>query len=110
MSAPDWNRLEADVVVRIRLLRATSEKLDAPAELREAIWRDLVMPNLRLLAEFCVNVDVHDEQWCGFAPPHGKCDHEHIARAIEGYAEGGIDGMIAALDSMRAELSTGGDK
>ena len=42
-------------------------------------------------------------QGCGFAPPHGSCDHEDIAVAIEGYAQDGIDGMIAALDRRREE-------
>lgn len=41
-------------------------------------------------------------QGCGFAPPHGKCDHETIAVAIEGYRDGGMDGMIAALDRLKA--------
>jgi hypothetical protein len=41
-------------------------------------------------------------QGCGFAPPHGKCDHESIAVAIEGFSAGGMEGMIAALDRLKA--------
>lgn len=59
---PDWNRLERDVVLRIRALAAIcSDKLDAPEDLRAAIYRDLVLPNVRLLAEFCSAVRIDDE-------------------------------------------------
>ena len=59
----DWERLERDVVARIRALAAVcSDKLNAPAELRERIWEDLVLPNARLLAEFCTNVHVEEDE------------------------------------------------
>ena len=61
-SAPDWGRLESEVVERIRALSAaTSGQLNAPSELRGRIWNDLVLPNVRLLAEFCTNVQLGEE-------------------------------------------------
>jgi hypothetical protein len=61
-NAPDWSRLECEVSERIRALSAaTSDKLNAPAELREKIYNNLVLPNVRLLAEFCTNVQIGDE-------------------------------------------------
>lgn len=61
-SAPDWGRLESEVVERIRALSAaTSDHLNAPSDLRDRIWNDLVVPNVRLLAEFCTNVTFDGE-------------------------------------------------
>lgn len=55
----DWTKLERDVVERIRALEAFDEA-EMPEELRAKLWNDVVMPNLRLLAEFCVNVRVDE--------------------------------------------------
>jgi hypothetical protein len=60
-NAPEWSRLECEVSERIRALSAaTSDKFNAPAELREKIYNDLVLPNVRLLAEFCLNVQIDE--------------------------------------------------
>lgn len=62
-TGPDWQRLEDDVVERIRALAAVmSEAHDAPDELKRKLWTDLVEPNVRLLAEFCVNVEIEDAE------------------------------------------------
>lgn len=60
---PDWEGLERDVILRIRMLRIVCANMDEPAETRERIWHDLVLPNLRLLAAFCaaVEIDIEDE-------------------------------------------------
>jgi hypothetical protein len=55
----DWKRLERDVVERIRALAAFDEA-EMPDDVRAKLWNDVVMPNLRLLAEFCVNVRVDE--------------------------------------------------
>jgi len=53
----DWAKLERDVVDRIRILSAF-DGAEMPEEVRAKIWNDVVMPNLRLLAEFCANVRI----------------------------------------------------
>ncbi len=60
---PDWEGLERDVILRIRMLRIVWANMDEPAETQERIWHDLVLPNLRLLAAFCeaVEIDIEDE-------------------------------------------------
>jgi hypothetical protein len=60
----DWQKLEHEVVKRIRMLAATATKLDAPEEWRRKIFDDLVMPNVMLLVQFieCIEeVDVDEE-------------------------------------------------
>ena len=57
----DWDRLEKNVVERIRMLRAVAEKLEAGAA-GEKIGTDLIVPCVALLAEFCGCVQMHDEQ------------------------------------------------
>lgn len=61
LDGADWARLERDVVERIRILAAASSRLGGPSELRAKVLRDLVLPNVRLLAEFCTNVRIEDE-------------------------------------------------
>jgi hypothetical protein len=56
----DWSQLEEDVVTRIRFLRSFVEKTDADA-VNDAIASDLILPNLALLAEFCENIDIKEE-------------------------------------------------
>ena len=60
---PDWEGLESDVILRIRMLRIVCANINEPAETRDRIWNDLVLPNLRLLAAFCaaVEIDIEDE-------------------------------------------------
>lgn len=60
-AGPDWDRLEADVVERIRALRAIHDRLDAPPEWRHKVRRELILPSLRLLAEFCAAVRIQEE-------------------------------------------------
>lgn len=56
---PDWEQLEADVVLRIRLLAAAwVGTADQP--LHAQMVRDLYLPCLHLLAEFCVAVEVEE--------------------------------------------------
>jgi hypothetical protein len=63
---PDWDRLENDVVTRIRALRALWEHWDAceiPVVgpwLKDKVIADLVVPNLELLATFCLAVKIKD--------------------------------------------------
>lgn len=58
----DFANIERQVVERIRALAAVcSDKLDATDEMRSAIVRDLVLPNLALLAQFCAGVSLDDE-------------------------------------------------
>lgn len=61
IDAAAWACLEREVVERIRALAAVSSKLDAPEELRKKIHNDLILPNVRLLAQFCLSVEF-DEQ------------------------------------------------
>lgn len=56
----NWDTLQVDVASRIRLLRATVMRLEDGAA-ADAIARDLIAPNLALLAEFCENVDMDRE-------------------------------------------------
>ena len=53
----DWDQLERDVVFRIRLLRATCEKLE-PGAVSDKIAQDIFLPALGLLAEFCACVEI----------------------------------------------------
>jgi predicted ATPase len=54
------------VATRISLLRATVNRIDADAA-GDAIARDLILPNVRLLAEFCENVDIDGPRMRGGA-------------------------------------------
>lgn len=57
----DFAHIERAVVERIRVLAAVcSGKLDATDDMRSAIVRDLVIPNLALLAQFCGSVDIEE--------------------------------------------------
>ena len=57
---PDWAQLESDVILKIRLLRAAWEHT-ADSTLHAGISRDLYIPALTLLAEFCSCVEVHGD-------------------------------------------------
>ena len=56
----DWDTLERDVMLRIRLLRKVAEKLDGNA-LSDKIANELILPNLKLLAAFCASVEVEGD-------------------------------------------------
>lgn len=56
----NWDTLQVDVASRIRLLRATVMRMEDGAA-SDAIARDLIVPNLALLAEFCENVHIDRE-------------------------------------------------
>lgn len=61
LAAADWDDLEREVVTRIRLLRMTAQGLsedDPLSEYHDRIANDLILPNVRLLAQFCANVNV----------------------------------------------------
>ena len=61
MPAPAWDSLERDVVERIRILRAVEEQIYTfDVDLREPIWNDVILPNVRLLAELCAAVRIEE--------------------------------------------------
>ena len=61
----DWDGLERDVVMRIRVLRGITEKLTGDLRATDLIARDLIEPNVALLARFCINVEIEDEKGVG---------------------------------------------
>lgn len=57
----DFANIEREVVKRIRALAAVcTGEMNATGEMRSAIVRDLVLPNLTLLAQFCGGVDIEE--------------------------------------------------
>jgi len=56
----DWESVEQEVVYKLRFLRAAVEKLE-PTELNNKIARDLFLPALKKLGEFCTMIKL-DEQ------------------------------------------------
>ena len=59
MPFAQWESLEADVVTRIRILRDTCRSLENNPTNRKIV-NDLVIPNLRLLGQFCQNVSIEE--------------------------------------------------
>ena len=60
--APDWDALEHDVVLRIRLLRAAWKGTESdPGALHSQMARDLYLPAIRGLAAFCMMIEVEQE-------------------------------------------------
>ena len=57
---PDWAKLEADVLLRLRFLRAAWEHT-ADKPIHEAMARDLYVPCLSFLAVFCECVEVKED-------------------------------------------------
>jgi hypothetical protein len=55
-TGPDWAALERDVVDRIRALVAIDQHVAGGQQ--EQIRRDLILPCVRLLAEFCAAVEI----------------------------------------------------
>ena len=56
-----WEDLEHEVVKRIRALAHMME-CDAMNEVQARLYTDLVLPNVRLLAQFCMNVTLETEE------------------------------------------------
>lgn len=56
----DWDRIENDVVERLRMLRAVVQKT-ACNPITERIANDLFAPALRKLGEFCTMIRVEEE-------------------------------------------------
>ena len=59
--APDWDRITADVTMRIRLLAAAWAESESRGELHAEFVRDLYKPTMAHLARFCAAVEVGDE-------------------------------------------------
>jgi hypothetical protein len=55
-----WDKVEKEVVMKIRILRAACEKLE-PNPLNDKIAEDLFLPALSLLGEFCMRIKFDDE-------------------------------------------------
>lgn len=66
LAAADWDALERDVVLRIRVLKVMCKRLNADADGSDGANRaaldklanDLVLPNVELLGAFCTNVSL----------------------------------------------------
>ena len=56
-----WDAVEKEVVMKLRLLRAMAEKLPSTPE-NDRIAKDLIIPALGLLGEFCQCVEIEPEQ------------------------------------------------
>ncbi len=56
---PDWDSVKADVCNRIDLLRATYENMEGP--IAEKIFKDLILPCMELLGQFCACVKIEEE-------------------------------------------------
>lgn len=56
----DWDKLEADAITRIRMLRATFEKLP-DSDAKALYLRDIGIPVLGKLIEFCECVQIEGE-------------------------------------------------
>ena len=65
LAAADWDNLEREVVIRIRLLKAMAQNLspnDPLAEHHDGVANDLILPNIRLLAAFCASITIGEEE------------------------------------------------
>jgi|GEM_PF-4562559 len=63
LAKADWHGIEKDVVERIRVLHATAKAMANPphnVEVADKIANDLILPNMKLLATFCTNIDMDD--------------------------------------------------
>lgn len=56
----DWESVEQEVVYKLRFLRAAVAKLE-PNELNDQIARDLFLPALKKLGEFCTMIKFEEE-------------------------------------------------
>lgn len=64
----DWDGLERDVVLRIRLLRNMTASID-DGLIEDKVANDLILPNLRLLAMFCEAIEVSEGEPGDCTPP-----------------------------------------
>jgi len=69
----DWAKLERDVVLRIRALAAFDSLPDN--DTKRKLWNDVVLPNVRLLGEFCCNVQVEETGAPGVRDPEFTCEY-----------------------------------
>lgn len=53
----DWDQVERDVVDKIRFLKAASMNLESNS-LNDRIAKDLILPSLKLLGQFCINITI----------------------------------------------------
>lgn len=60
-ASADWDRIENDVVQRIRILRDVSRTLE-PGPLADKICNDLILPAAAVLADFCLRVEIEPEK------------------------------------------------
>ena len=60
LASADWERIEQDVVSRLRLIKAMCQGIERD-ELSDKIANDIVLPALSLIAEFCACVEVFEE-------------------------------------------------
>lgn len=56
----NWDSLEADVLTRIRLLKGMAQKLE-PNAVNDRIAAELIGPAVELLAQFCLCVQIEEE-------------------------------------------------
>lgn len=56
-----WEELERDAIMRLRVLRAAVTKAEMTPELGRAMMRDLILPAVELLARFCACVQFSDD-------------------------------------------------
>lgn len=97
---PDWLSLKEEVCRKIDYVAAAWEKLDAPDEWKDKIRRDLLLPNLELLAEFCANVDVNDDEGSGNGPgPATAGSGERMTSAAVPGLAGGLGAAPNVLSS-----------
>ena len=65
-STPDWNAIEADVIRKLRLLRIAWEHTESRStteiDIHSAIKRDIYLPALNCLAQFCGCVREEEEK------------------------------------------------
>lgn len=54
---PDWDRIERDVTRKLRFLRLAWEASEERRDFSTLIKRDILIPALLLLAEFCACVE-----------------------------------------------------
>ena len=57
----NWDKLEEEVVTRIRLLKVACQHLESN-ELNDRIAEDLFLPALATLGKFCVNIQIEGER------------------------------------------------
>jgi len=55
----DWAGVEAEVVQKLRLLRAAVDKLE-PNDTNNKIAKDLFLPALAKLGQFCMMIDIEE--------------------------------------------------